>query len=73
MGLALKNDQQYAGYYRMLWHFCTTRMPLLFLIWCRNILSLGKRTSAQYLGERFKRLFIPIMVGVLLCTRTGIY
>ncbi len=40
-------------------------MPLLILIsGAGTYFALGKRTSWQYLGERFKRLFIPLSVGI---------
>lgn len=41
------------------------RMPLLILIsGAGTYFALGKRTSWQYLRERFKRLFIPLAVGI---------
>jgi len=41
------------------------RMPLLILIsGAGTYFALGKRTSWQYLHERFKRLFIPLSVGI---------
>jgi surface polysaccharide O-acyltransferase-like enzyme len=43
------------------WH-----MPLLFLIaGAATWFALGFRTGGQYAGERFKRLFIPFVFGLL--------
>ena len=40
------------------------RMPLLFLVsGVGTFYALGHRTTRQYLKERFKRIFIPFMVG----------
>ncbi|MBK7131600.1 MAG: acyltransferase family protein [Bacteroidales bacterium] len=71
----VKNDQQYAGLLQDVMAFLHYwRMPLLFLIsGAGTYFALGKRTSAQYLGERFKRLFIPIMVGVFTLVPVQVY
>lgn len=43
------------------WH-----MPLLFLIaGSATWFALGSRSPAEYLGERFRRLFIPFVFGTL--------
>ncbi len=64
----VKNDVT-AGYKSTLWYVMVYlsrwRMPLLILIsGAGTYFALGKRTSWQYLGERFKRLFIPLSVGI---------
>ncbi len=43
------------------WH-----MPLLFLLaGVSTYFALGKRSTGQYVGERFKRLGIPFVFGFL--------
>ena len=64
----VKNDIT-SGYKSTLWYIMVFlgrwRMPLLILIsGAGTYFALGKRTSGQYLGERFKRLFIPLTVGI---------
>jgi len=50
------------------------RMPLLILIsGAGTYFALGKRTSWQYLRERFKRLFIPLLVGVFILVPVQVY
>jgi glucans biosynthesis protein C len=50
------------------------RMPLLILIsGAGTYFALGKRTSWQYLGERFKRLFIPLVVGIFTLVPVQVY
>ena len=45
----------------------TWRMPLLFFIsGFGTFYALKKRTSGQYAGERTKRLFIPLVLGMIL-------
>jgi glucans biosynthesis protein C len=71
----VKNDQLYGGMLRSVMTFLHCwRMPLLFLIsGAGTYFALGKRTSAQYLGERFKRLFIPFAVGVFTLVPVQVY
>ncbi len=62
----------------MLWYIMVYlhvwRMPLLVLIsGAGTYFALGKRTSLQYLGERFKRLFIPLLVGVFTLVPVQVY
>ena len=50
------------------------RMPLLFLVsGVGTFYALGHRTSRQYLKERFKRIFIPFMVGVFTLVPVQVY
>ena len=49
-------------------------MPLMFLmagiaIWY----SLRKRTTSEFIGERFRRLFIPLVVGTILLVPIQVY
>jgi len=49
-------------------------MPLMFLIAGIAIFySLRKRTTAEFVGERFRRLFIPLVVGTILLVPIQVY
>ena len=74
-GWHVKNDQQFGGLLKSTMSFLHYwRMPLLFLIsGTGTYFALGKRTSAQYLAERFKRLFIPLVVGVFTLVPVQVY
>lgn len=48
----------------MMWWLHLWRMPLLFLVsGIGTFYAIGKRTSWQYLKERFRRLYIPFTFG----------
>jgi len=73
----VKNDIT-AGDKSVLWYIMVFlgrwRMPLLILIsGAGTWFALGKRSSWQYLGERFKRLFIPLLVGVFTLVPVQVY
>ncbi|MDF1550336.1 MAG: acyltransferase family protein, partial [Bacteroidales bacterium] len=74
-GWHIKNDEQYKGtlwYIMIFMHYW--RMPLLFLIsGAGTWFALGKRTSGQYLGERFKRLIIPFLIGIFTLVPVQVY
>jgi hypothetical protein len=74
-GWHVKNDQQFGGFLQGIMSFLHYwRMPLLFLIsGGGTYFALGKRTSAEYLGERFQRLFIPLVVGVFTLVPVQVY
>src|SRR5688572_16851021 len=56
----------------ILLHDCS--IPLLFFIsGAGTYLALGKRTPRQFAGERFKRLFIPLVFGMLVIVPPQIY
>jgi hypothetical protein len=62
----VKNDSQTVAVDCLLYFFGLWAMPLLFLssgsaIWY----SLRKRTTLEFVGNRFRRLFIPFVVGLL--------
>lgn len=64
----VKNDVT-SEYKSTLWYIMVFlgrwRMPLLILIsGAGTCLALGSKTSWQYLLERFKRLFVPLTVGI---------
>jgi glucans biosynthesis protein C len=74
-GWHIKNDQQYGGMLRSVMIFLHNwRMPLLFLLsGAGTYFALGKRTSGQYLSERFKRLFIPLVAGIFILVPVQVY
>jgi glucans biosynthesis protein C len=50
------------------------RMPLLFLIsGAGTYYALGKRSAGEYAGERVKRLFLPLLFGMLVIVPPQIY
>jgi hypothetical protein len=56
----------------VLLHFC--RMPLLlFISGAGTYMALGKRTARQFVGERFKRLFIPLVFGMFIVVPPQMY
>jgi peptidoglycan/LPS O-acetylase OafA/YrhL len=59
--------------YWMIWfHFW--RMPLLlFISGAGTYMALSKRTPGQFAGERFKRLFIPLVFGMFVIVPPQIY
>jgi peptidoglycan/LPS O-acetylase OafA/YrhL len=74
-GWHIKNDLQYGGMLRSVMTFLHIwRMPLLFLLsGAGTYFALGKRTPGEYLSERFKRLFIPLLAGVFLLVPVQVY
>jgi glucans biosynthesis protein C len=73
----VKNDIT-SGYKSVLWYIMVFmhewRLPLLVLIsGAGTYLALGKRTPMQYLGERFKRLFIPLAIGIFTLVPVQVY
>jgi glucan biosynthesis protein C len=70
----IKNPETSESFrYWMIWlHFW--RMPLLlFISGAGTYLAMKKRTPAQYAGERFKRLFIPLVFGMFVVVPPQIY
>jgi len=59
--------------YWMIWsHYF--RMPLLlFISGAGTYMALGKRTPKQFAGERFRRLFIPLVFGMFVVVPPQIY
>ena len=73
----VKNDIT-AEHKGLLWYIMVFlgrwRMPLLILIsGAGTYLALGKRNSWQYLRERFKRLFIPLCLGIFTLVPIQVY
>lgn len=71
----IKNDVQYAGFLRKTMIFLHYwRMPLLFLIsGAGTYFALGRRNTLQYIGERFKRLVVPLAAGIFILVPVQVY
>jgi len=70
----IKNTETSSTFrYWMIWsHFW--RMPLLlFISGAGTYMALGKRSPKQFAGERFKRLFIPLVFGMFIIVPPQIY
>ena len=73
-GWHVKNSETTVSFqYWMIWsHYF--RMPLLlFISGAGTFMALGKRTPGQFRVERFKRLFIPLIFGMLVVVPPQIY
>lgn len=73
----IKNDVTY-GRHSVLWYAMVFlgrwRMPLLILIsGAGTFLALGKRSSWQFIKERYKRLMIPLSFGIFLLVPVQVY
>lgn len=71
----IKNDQQFNGVLRQAMTFLHYwRMPLLFMLsGAGTYFALGKRTPVQYVSERFKRLAIPLVIGIFTLVPVQVY
>lgn len=73
-GWHIKNNETSESFrYWMTWlHFW--RMPLLlFISGAGTYMAMGKRTPSQFAGERFSRLFIPLVFGMFVVVPPQIY
>lgn len=73
-GWHVKNSETSTTFqYWMVWsHY--VRMPLLlFISGAGTFMALGKRTPGQFVGERFQRLFIPLVFGMFVVVPPQIY
>lgn len=71
----VKNPTQYEGVLKYAMIFLGKwRMPLLFLIsGAGTYYAMGKRTPLKYLAERYKRLVIPLTVGIFVLVPVQVY
>lgn len=71
----VKNDIQYDGLLEKIMTFLHHwRMPLLFMVsGAGTYFALGKRTPGQYISERFRRLFIPLIIGMFTLVPVQVY
>lgn len=73
-GWHVKNNETSVTFqYWMVWsHYF--RMPLLlFISGAGTYMALGKRTTRQFAGERFRKLFIPLVFGMFVVVPPQIY
>jgi hypothetical protein len=70
----IKNQETSKSFqYWMIW-LHEWRMPLLlFISGAGTYMALGKRAPGQYVRERFKRLFIPLVFGMFVVVPPQIY
>jgi len=71
----IKNTEQYGGLLKQVMSFLHFwRMPLLFMLsGAGTFFALGKRRPGQYLWERFKRLVIPLVIGIFTLVPVQVY
>jgi hypothetical protein len=71
----VKNDQTYGGALRKIMSFLYLwRMPLLFFIsGAGTYFAMGKRSIGRYLGERTRRLFLPLLAGIFILVPVQVY
>ena len=71
----IKNSEQFGGLLCYIMNFLHSwRMPLLFMLsGAGTYFALGKRTSGQYLWERFRRLVIPLAAGIFILVPVQVY
>ena len=70
----IKNDRQFEVLSPIMSFLHLWRMPLLFLIsGVGTRFALGKRNALQYLGERFRRLIIPLIAGIFILVPVQVY
>jgi len=73
-GFHVKNPQTSEGFQYWMLFMNRWRMALLFLISGAGVwFALGRRSGGQFAGERFKRLFIPLVFGMLFIVPPQIY
>lgn len=74
LGWHIKNNETSNTFnHWMIWlHYW--RMPLLlFISGAGTYMALGKRSVKQFVGERFRRLFIPLLFGMFIIVPPQIY
>lgn len=70
----VKNDIIVTWLNDLMWFLHLWRMPLLFLVsGVGTYYALGFRTTKQYLGERFRRIYIPFAVGIFTLVPVQVY
>lgn len=73
-GYHLKNPQTSEAFQYWMIFMNRWRMPLLFMISGAGVwFSLKRRSAGQFAGERFIRLFIPLLFGMLFVVPPQIY
>jgi glucan biosynthesis protein C len=73
-GWHVKNNETTVSFqYWMIWSHNFRMQLLLFISGAGTYMALGKRTSGQFAIERFRRLFIPLIFGMLVVVPPQIY
>jgi glucans biosynthesis protein C len=73
-GWEIKNKETSAGLTRLIWWMHQWRLPLLFFISGVGIhFSLKKRSVMKFTGERFVRLFIPLLFAMFFTIPLQVY
>jgi len=70
----VKNNQLSEGFTFMVNFLVVFMMPLFFVLsGISSYYSLQRRTGKRFIGERFKRLFIPLVFGILVLIPPQVY
>ena len=73
-GWHVKNNETTVSFqYWMIWSHNFRMQLLLFISGAGTFMALGKRTSGEFRKERFTRLFIPLIFGMLVVVPPQIY
>ncbi|MBL7860101.1 MAG: acyltransferase family protein [Cyclobacteriaceae bacterium] len=73
-GWHIKNNELYPWLRYPMMFLNQWRLPLLFIIsGMGTYFALGKRTAGQFAGERFTRLMIPLLFGMLVIITPQVY
>jgi len=74
IGWEIENKQQYDGLTGIMWWLHQWRLPLLFFVSGVGInFSLAKRSVVSFAGERFVRLFIPLVFAMFFTIPLQVY
>jgi len=70
----IKNNTIYNWFIYPMWFLNQWRLPILFIIsGMGTFYALGKRTGKQFALERIKRLFLPLVFGMLIIVPPQVY
>lgn len=73
-GWHIKNDVRVEALTPVMHFLHAWRMPLLFLVsGAGTRFALGVRSTRQFAGERTKRLFLPLVAGILILVPVQVY
>ena len=73
-GWHIKNEVEYSWLRYPMLFLNQWRLPILFVIsGMGTFYALNKRSSTQFVSERFRRLFLPLVVGMLLIVPPQVY
>lgn len=73
-GFHIKNNRIYEGLELPMWFLNQWRLPLLFVIsGMGTFFALQRRNGWQFAGERMRRLFLPLIFGMLVIVPPQVY